>query len=159
MTMDTRPPGYERSQTFRLLWLVLPLATLLTSAVLLDETQGRGAPVPLAAWFAALGMPALALLLLGRLTIQVDAQRVRWHFGFLGWPRWSVALADIAHVETTRLRWWEGQGIRFTFDGRLYNVASGGAVRLTLHDGKRIRLGSDEPERLAAWIGHRIGSG
>ena len=112
-------------------------------------------------WFTVkwLFMDLSRLLLLGRLTIQVDAQRVRWHFGFLGWPRWSVALADIAHVEATQLRWWEGQGIRFTFDGRLYNVASGGAVRLTLHDGKRIRLGSDEPERLAAWIGHRIGSG
>jgi len=158
MTMDTPPPTYERTQAFRLLWLVLPLVMLGTGvALLLEAPKGPGPAAPVAAWAATLGVPALVLLLVGRLTIRVDAQCLRWHFGFVGWPRWSLALVDIARVETTRVPWLEGQGIRFTREGWLYSVASGGAVRLTLRNGKHLRLGSDEPERLAAWLERRLG--
>jgi len=40
-------------------------------------------------------------------------------------------------------------------DGWLYNVASGGAVQLTLGDGRRLRVGPDEPEELCRLIAKR----
>ena len=36
-----------------------------------------------------------------RLTIAIDAERVRWWYG-LGWPRLSLSLAEIAEVKTTQ---------------------------------------------------------
>ena len=154
--MSTMPVSYERSQAFRLLWVVLPLAMLFTGAVLLVADGPQPTPVPALVWIAVFAVPSVVLGLLGRFTVQVDARWLRWHFGFFGWPRWRVALADIASVETTTTGWLEGQGIRFTREGMPYNVACGGAVRLSLRNGRQIRLGSDEPERLAAFLGHRL---
>ncbi|MDE2275010.1 MAG: hypothetical protein KGK09_01820 [Burkholderiales bacterium] len=150
---------YERRQWLRLLWLALPLAALALAWRHLHATGGLGSPSPSRPLLAAalgLGVPGLVLLLLGCLTVQVDARALRWHFGFVGWPRWQVALADIAAIELTRTRWYEGTGIHRTREGWLYNAGPGGAVRIRLKSGRQLRLGSDEPERLAAFVTRRL---
>ena len=52
--------------------------------------------------------------------------------------------------------WYYGWGIRWTPDGPLYNIAGEGGVMLILADGKKIRIGSDEPELLAGAISQAI---
>ncbi|MFT3870892.1 MAG: hypothetical protein QM715_20760 [Nibricoccus sp.] len=46
----------------------------------------------------------------------------------------------------------DGWGIHFTRHGWLYNIAGRDAVAFTLKNGKRLALGSDEAENLAAQI-------
>ena len=110
-------------------------------------------------------IPALAAIVLGQLAVlagmshfelSVDGEAVRWRYGLFGWPNWTLPLADIRQVEPARSSWIEGWGIRRTKEGMLYNARGPGAVRLTLKDGRRLRLGSDEPERLAAIIAARL---
>ena len=146
--------AYRSEQIARLVWLVgaLPLAgTAVVLIVTGHPDAGRGS-----AMLLATGIAVVALF--GRLVIEVDGGAVRWRFGYLGWPRWSLALTDIVGVERASCTWLEGQGIRRTREGWLYNAGGSGTVRLTLHDGRRLRLGSAEPERLAAFIAARLPS-
>lgn len=98
---------------------------------------------PLALILGALGW------FFGSLTIEVTSDRLSWHFGPGIWPK-SVARADIIRATSETNPWWYGWGIHLTPHGWLYNVAGFKAVEITLRDGRRFRLGTDEPDRLAA---------
>ena len=146
-------PAYRRSQLLWLLWVVLPGTALLTwwlAGAVQAEPRAQLAVAAVAA------SELLVLAGLGRFVVQVDGHTLRWHFGYLGWPHWQLPLADIRAVEVARSSWVEGWGIRRTKEGMLYNARGSGAVRLTLKDGRRLRLGSDEPDRLAAVIAARL---
>ena len=92
------------------------------------------------------------------LTVRVDADELALRFGF-GWPRKAVPLADIATVEVTRTKFWEGWGVHRTRRGWLYNVGGYDAVLLHRGDGTALLVGSDEAPRRKAAIerarGHR----
>lgn len=148
--------NYERTQWLRMLWWLLPLPVAALGWYWLSGAPSVYPSNPVLGWVLAAVLPATGLVMLGTLTVRVDDRSLRWHFGFIGWPRWHLALSDIAAVEVARTHWFEGAGIRFTREGRLYKAAGKGAVRITLHNGSRLRLGSDEPERLAAFIAARL---
>jgi len=81
-------------------------------------------------------------------TVEIDAIHLRFRFG-IGWIRKRVPLAEIVAVEPVRNSWWYGWGIHRTPHGWLYNVSGREAVEITLTSGQRLRLGTDEPQRLA----------
>jgi hypothetical protein len=143
---------YSHTQAVKLLW-----------AILLPVTVGVG--VSLLAEKGTAGWPGVALLLvvnvslllaLGHFTVEVGEGRVEWRYGVLGWPRWAAALDQISAVEVTTSSALEGWGIRRTKTGMLYNAQGQQAVRLHMRDGRTLRLGSDEPERLAGFITARL---
>jgi hypothetical protein len=109
----------------------------------------------LAAAFSAHRTPfpwvGVAVLLLGALfsalTITVEDGLLRASFG-PGLIQKKVNLAEIASVRPIPVRWWYGWGIRLTPHGWLYNVSGWKAVEITLRDGRRFCLGTDEPEDL-----------
>ncbi|MCA8941179.1 MAG: hypothetical protein KDB80_01350 [Planctomycetes bacterium] len=102
---------------------------------------------------------AAALLLVAgmfsTLTVEVDERRVEIRFG-PGWIRRRIPLGDIARVEAVRNSWWYGWGIRLTPSGWLWNVSGLDAVELELRTGRRFRIGTDEPERLADVLRDRL---
>ena len=110
---------------------------------------------PQVAWWlrAASGVYVLAALLFFNLTITVDDREVRAVFG-VGLVRKTARLEDIAAAEVVRNRWWYGWGVKYTVKGWLYSVSGVDAVEVRLKNGKRFRLGTDEPEVLCAVI-HR----
>ena len=67
-----------------------------------------------------------------------------------------IPLATVRGVRTVRTEWYQGWGIRLTSDGWLFNVSGLDAVEVELADGKRIRIGTDEPQVLAAAIRGRL---
>ncbi len=99
----------------------------------------------------------LVYVFFGSLTIRIERERLTWRFGWLGWPRKTVALGDIARAVVTRTGWLEGWGIHRTRRGWLYNVAGFDAVLVQLKSGRAILLGTDEPRRLAGAIERAIG--
>ncbi len=90
-------------------------------------------------------------LLWSRMTIEVRGDRLRWSFG-LGWPRFSLRLAEIRSIDVTRTTFWQGWGIHLTGQGWLYNVSGSDAVLIVRNDGKKLLLGTDEPRRLKAAV-------
>jgi hypothetical protein len=89
----------------------------------------------------------LGALTFGSMTIEVDHERLRFWFG-PGWIGRSIALRDIQSWTAVTNPWWYGWGIHLTPHGWLYNVGGRGAVQLELRDGRRLRVGTDEPVRL-----------
>ena len=98
---------------------------------------------------------AVALITLGvffsRLRITIEDGFLCASFG-PGLIVKSVPLSDIASCEPIRIRWWYGWGIHLTRYGWLYNIAGWEAVAITLRDGRKFALGTDDPQGLTAAI-------
>lgn len=145
-------PAYSRSQPLTVLWVLMaPVLATLALLVWLNRDSAAAAPLALGALLTLAPMPFL-----GRLTVEVSHEALSWRFGWLGWPRWQLALQDIERVEIAKTTGFEGVGIQRTREGWLYNARSGPALRVVLRKGRRLRIGSDEPARLAAFIEARL---
>ena len=99
-------------------------------------------------------VPLLTLLFLwlfSSLTVEVDSKMVSIRFG-PGLIRRSFLLADITAVRPVRNSWVHGWGIRMLWRGWLYNVSGLDAVEIAMANGRVHRIGTDEPQALAAAI-------
>ena len=106
-------------------------------------------------WLPIVALLGLLGVLFSTLTIEIDDTDLRWRFGLGVWSK-SVALADIVIASPVRNPWWYGLGIHLTPYGWLYNVGGLDAVQIVLRDGRRVRLGTDEPDALAQALASRI---
>ena len=66
--------------------------------------------------------------------------------------RKKVRLAEIVGCEPIQIRWWYGWGIHLTPYGWLYNVSGFDAVAITLRDGRKLALGTNDPHGLTTAI-------
>lgn len=82
------------------------------------------------------------------LTVTVDDQVIKVQFGF-GVYRKIIPLKEIESYAVVKNPWYYGWGIRYTPRGWLFNVSGFSAVELQLNNGKRYRIGTDEPDNLA----------
>ncbi len=94
----------------------------------------------------------ITLALFYKLTITINEETLSASFG-IGMIRKRVSVAEIAACEPIRIRWWYGWGIHLTLYGWLYNVSGLDAVAITLRNGRKFALGTDDPQGLAAAIG------
>ena len=99
---------------------------------------------------------ALVVLVIGigfaRLTTRVDRNGIAWSFT-LGAPAGHLAFADLDRAEITRTNFLEGFGIHWTiWHGWLWNVWGFRAVQLVRRDGRRVTIGTDDPQGLLAAI-------
>jgi hypothetical protein len=83
----------------------------------------------------------ICAIVFSKLTIKIDGETLRACF--------AMGLAEIAAWEPIRIRWWYGRGIHLTPYGWLYNVSGLHAVAITLRDGRKFALGTDDPQGLA----------
>jgi hypothetical protein len=83
------------------------------------------------------------------LTVDVSGNELQWHFGPGFWT-YRLALDEIQTVAIVRNHWWSGFGIRMRPGFRLYNVSGLDAVELHLKSGDIRRIGTDDPQGLAA---------
>jgi hypothetical protein len=104
------------------------------------------------------GQPAMIITLIvllavafvfSSLTVDVGANELRWHFGPGFWT-YRLPLTEIQGIAIVRNHWWNGFGIRRRPGFRLYNVSGLDAVELRLKSGDIRRIGTDDPEGLAA---------
>ena len=91
--------------------------------------------------------------LFGSLTVEVDDEELRHWFGPGFWKK-SYQLLDIESSTVVRNSWFWGWGIRLTPNGWLYNVSGLDAVQLQLRSGRKLRIGTDDPQGLVEAISH-----
>jgi hypothetical protein len=118
-------------------------------------TLARFGPNPLL--WAGVVLAVLGVFALSSMTIEVDQNRLAFWFG-PGWIGRSFPLTEIRAWAVVKNPWWYGWGIHLTPHGWLYNVGGLGAVQLELYDGRRLRVGTDEPEVLSEAIKMMKGS-
>lgn len=134
---------YEHTQRGPLVIVLLLSLTAIFMAIALLKSQ------PIA--FVPASITLLSIWLFSSLTVRIANGELCWHFG-CGLIRKKVSLTDIASAKVVRTNVLEGWGIHLSRFGWLYNISGFGAVAITLKNGKRFALGSDEPEQLAELI-------
>jgi hypothetical protein len=104
------------------------------------------------------GILGLCLLLFPTLTAVVQGDRLCCFFG-LGLIRREIPVSDILSVAVVRNPWSYGVGLRLIPGGWLWNVSGADAVELRLRDGRRFRIGTDEPSVLREAIANASRTG
>lgn len=139
---------YRRRQSARWMSALLLVMVLAFAVIILTQPDGAAA------------LPSLLLITLLQvtftaLTVRVDAVAVSVRYG-VGWLGFSFPMEEIRTVETVRNPWYWGWGIRLTPRGWLFNLGGLDAVELTFASGRRVRIGSEDPEGLAAAIQEQL---
>ncbi len=94
----------------------------------------------------------VTLFLFASLTVEVNYGSVVCYFG-PGLIRKEIKLSDIIDARPVTNSWLAGWGIRWIPRRyMLWNVSGFQAVELTLTNGKRFRIGTDEPDLLVRAI-------
>jgi hypothetical protein len=85
------------------------------------------------------------------LTVIVETERLRFFFG-PGLVRKSFSLAEIKSCRAVRNKWYYGVGIHLTPHGMLYNISGLDGIELQLQSGRKVRIGTDEPQKLSELV-------
>jgi len=146
---------YEHTQIGYLIIFVLFAATVLVAITGIAAPSDRGVLV-------TDGIIELILLIcaivFSRLTIKIDEEILLACFG-IGVICKKVPLSEIVRCESIRIRWWYGWGIHLTPYGWLYNVSGLDAVAITLRDGRKFALGTDDPNGFTSAVRRLINAG
>lgn len=97
--------------------------------------------------FVVVLMLVAALALFYSLSVEIRGSELIVSFG-IGFPHFTYELSQIREARVVRNPWFYGWGIHMTPDGWLYNVSGFLAVEIVFVDGRRIRIGTDEPNEL-----------
>jgi hypothetical protein len=138
---------YKHTQSGYLALLVLVWMILVGGLVI--ALAGDEEPAALWIMAATFVVVGVAVLWFSRLTVSADGAAVKVSFG-PGRPRRIVATRDIIGFKQVRNKWYLGWGMRKIPGGWMFNVWGLDAVELELADGKKFRIGTDEPEDLVA---------
>jgi hypothetical protein len=103
-----------------------------------------------------LAIMLFVLAIMSRLTVSVSNDTLRIRFGPIGLVRKEWPIQEIVSVTGVTNPWYYGFGIHWTPHGTLYNVSGRHAVEILLMSGKKVRIGTDEPEALVRAISHAI---
>jgi len=102
-----------------------------------------------------LSISVFILFLFFSLTVEIDEQFISIKFG-IGLINKKFKLSGIDSCRTVKNHWYNGWGIRLIPGGWLYNVSGYSAIELTMKNGKKHRIGTDEPEKLQIIIAELI---
>lgn len=140
---------YTHTQTGYLLIVALGSAVILIALLwALYEFNWIG--------FAVLIILAICLVLFATLTVEIDEDTIEVRFG-PGIIRKKFPLQDIESCRAVKNHWYYGWGIRWTPYGWMFNVSGLHAVELLRKNGKKFRVGTDDPEGLAKAIQQALG--
>jgi hypothetical protein len=143
---------YEHTQIGYLIISVLFAATVFVAITGIAAPSDRGVLV-------TDGIIELILLIcaivFSKLTIKIDEETLLACFG-IGLICKKVPLSEIVRCESIRIRWWYGWGIHLTPYGWLYNVSGLDAVAITLRDGRKFALGTNDPNGFTSAVRRSI---
>jgi hypothetical protein len=140
--------NYHHTQPGTLMLTALSLLALLTGLPVILAMTIRSGHWPWLLFVPSALCCGLAWLF-SSLTVEVSGTEIRRYFGPGLWD-YRVPLPDIEGVRIVRNTWLNGFGIRMSPGRRLYNVSGFDAVELRLKTGDIRRIGTDDPQGLAA---------
>ena len=140
-----RPDNYSHKQMSTYLFVVLvPLFLVLSIWAIAEGIFGDAVLV--------LAVGTAILVLFGSLRVEVNQESIHLLFG-LGIIHRTIKREKIASVKQVRNSWWFGFGIRLTPHGWMWNASGLDAVEITYKNGKKFRIGTDDPEGLLQALG------
>ena len=98
--------------------------------------------------FGIAGFVLILLSLFATLTVTVANDLIILVFG-IGLVRFKFKMSDVAAAKIIRIKWYSGYGIHgWPGKGWLINVSGLDAIDLTMKNGMRYIIGTDEPRKL-----------
>lgn len=160
MTATANDTLFEEEQSFRQRWLwgllifaVLGLSACFAFVLVLALPNADRLILPGA---IALGVEIAVAVFLAMLRLRVRVDAGHLHVRFVPLVRKDIPLDEIATWEVRTYRpilEYGGWGVRYSLrKGTAYNVSGNRGVQLVLTNGKRVLIGSQRPEELAAAI-------
>jgi hypothetical protein len=134
---------YRHTQVGGFILAVTVPAMVLAAVLALQQSVAAGLLVT-----AVVAVVAASLFSLTTIVSDEDVQ-VRFGIGLISR---RIPLRTVVNAVAVRNPWYYGWGIRLTHRGWLWNISGFGGVELTFVHGGHFRIGTDEPERLAAEI-------
>jgi hypothetical protein len=144
---------YEHVQTGRLHWILyVALAMMLAGAWSVRFEQ----PVSTILFATAIFIAPLPLMF-QTLTVRDEGDRLAVRFGPIGLFKKTIPYAEIKAFARDRSKWIDGWGIHcIPGRGWTYNLWGFDCVTVTVGS-KTIRIGTDDPEGLVAFLTERLG--
>ena len=139
---------YEHDQ---MAWTILGILAFIMIAITLTFVFADAERESMAVIGTMFAILTLVGILFYRARITINSEKVRFRFG-PGLISKSISISEIESCKPVRQSILNGFGIRLTRHGWLYNVSGLDAVEFKLRSGKKIRFGTDEPDRLCAAI-------
>jgi hypothetical protein len=136
---------YEHTQIGHVVIWPLVAIILIASGGLIGSSLHREPPLIV----SIILLVCLVLFYKLRITIEGETFCASFEPGIISK---RVRLTEIVGWEPIRIRWWYGWGIHLTPCGWLYNVSGFDAVAITLRDGRKFALGTDDPDGLTTAI-------
>lgn len=131
---------YERRQKGSFFHIIFSILFLFLSLLLVKKEKKTeilfAMIVLLFAWFQ-----------FGSMKVEMDEVDLLVKFG-PGFLHKRFSVSEIRSVKIVSVPWYHGWGMRYTFGGWLYRVSGDLAVEIEIWNGKKYRIGSDEPEVL-----------
>jgi len=90
----------------------------------------------------------IAVLFFTTLTVEITSDRIEIMFGPIALFKRTVTFDNIKMYKLVKNPWYYGYGVRYIQNGTLYNISGPDALEITLNTGKRVQIGTDEPEKL-----------
>ena len=135
--------------------MVVLLSVLLMCIIML-LMSGVDEPVLITIISLVILTVVICFLVFFKLTIIIDDTHLTFLMG-IGMVRKSFPLSEIESCKAVTNSSISGFGIHMTSSGWLYNVSGRYAIELTFkNSGKRIRIGTDKPDEIAALVTSRI---
>lgn len=154
---------FEEEQSFRQPWVWALMAATVLLLVVVSGIVLSGASVkpgsnrlPAVIGLASGGVVVIAVALLMyfmKLSVRMDGKVL--HIRFVPLVKRDIPLEEIARWEARTYRplvEYGGWGVRYGLRGVAYNVSGNRGVQLELANGKRLLIGSQRAEELAAAI-------
>ncbi len=161
--MDKTPEGlsyFHEEQRFRQPWLMILVAGLaglswyaFITQIIQKKAFGSNPAPDLIIWLLWAVFGLLFPLFFLSLHMTTDLTPECLHIRFFPFYRRSILLSEIEKLEVREynpIRDYGGWGVRFSpKHGTAYNVSGNRGVQLVLKSGRRVLIGSQEPDRLA----------
>lgn len=150
---------YKKRQVGWLIILIfIPIILFFLYIIYRQEVLGRpfgDNPAPTVLYWGFIAFFLVLFSLFSHLSVTGHTDHLKIAFG-IGLIRKRFYFKDIRECSIEKNPWYYGWGIRKTPEGWLYNVSGSWSVQLNMKDGKKYRIGTPEPEKLAGFIQTRI---
>jgi hypothetical protein len=144
---------YKHTQT-------APLSLILSAVGMAMLIAARQIPQPETGLvlFVIAGLVFLLALSFGQLTVRDDDDHLLIRFGPLPLFRRRIAYADMKNVERGRTTILDGWGVHLSPSGGwIWNLWGFDCVDVHFKKGRKLRIGTDDPKRLEAFLKGQIG--
>ena len=139
------------ADTRYLIGVPLLFAAILVLPQLAYMSQGKTPQISLIVISIVPVISFIFIFAFGKLTTVIADGRIKltWRYGF---PTKEIQMSDVEAVEVKEISKWIGSGIKTTRKGTAWRAGGKTVVAVDQSNGRRILIGSNNPEELARAI-------